>query len=80
MLNVLSYTADIIKSTDEYVMLPVWLLYTSYHGKDYLFAMNGQTGKMVGDLPLSWLRAAGLTALITAAITLLGTIGGLLLC
>lgn len=80
VLNVLSHTADIIKSTDEYVMLPVWLLYTRYHGKDYLFAMNGQTGKMVGDLPLSWLRAAGLTALITAVITLLGTIGGLLLC
>ena len=80
VLNVLSHTADIIKSTDEYVILPVWLLYTSYHGKDYLFAMNGQTGKMVGDLPLSWLRAAGLTALITAVITLLGTIGGLLLC
>lgn len=58
VLNVLSHTADIIKSTDEYVMLPVWLLYTRYHGKDYLFAMNGQTGKMVGDLPLSWLRGS----------------------
>ena len=22
-----------------------------YHGKDYKFMMNGQTGKFVGDLP-----------------------------
>ena len=25
---------------------------TTWNGQNYLFAMNGQTGKMVGDLPL----------------------------
>lgn len=35
-----------------YALLPVWLLSTTWNGKNYLFAMNGQTGKMVGDLPL----------------------------
>ncbi len=35
----------------EYVLCPVWLLSTSWNGKNYLFAMNGQTGKLVGDLP-----------------------------
>ena len=36
----------------KYAMLPVWLLNTSWRGKKYTFAMNGQTGKLVGDLPL----------------------------
>ena len=35
----------------QYALLPVWMLSTRYEGKNYLFAMNGQTGKMVGDLP-----------------------------
>ena len=36
----------------RYVLLPVWLLNTSWNGQKYSFAMNGQTGKLVGDLPL----------------------------
>lgn len=35
----------------KYALLPVWLLRTKWEGKEYLFAMNGQTGKFVGDLP-----------------------------
>lgn len=37
----------------RYALLPVWLLNTKYKGKIYLFAMNGQTGKFVGNLPWS---------------------------
>lgn len=36
----------------HYALLPVWMLNTIYNGKMYTFAMNGQTGKMVGDLPI----------------------------
>lgn len=35
----------------HYAMLPAWLLSTKWENKNYMFAMNGQTGKMVGDLP-----------------------------
>ncbi len=60
----------------KYVLLPVWMCSTRYRGKVYTFAMNGQTGKLVGDLPVSWARAAawfagifcGVTALATAAL------------
>ena len=38
----------------RYALLPVWLLSTQYRGQNYLFAMNGQTGKLVGDLPTDW--------------------------
>ena len=39
-------------SSAKYALYPVWLLNTTYQGKHYLFAMNGQTGKFVGDLPV----------------------------
>ena len=55
----------------KYALYPVWLLNTDWKGKKYTFAMNGQTGKLVGDLPLDKAAARrmhlGLTALITAA-------------
>ena len=38
----------------RYALYPVWLLNTSWKGKLYHFAMNGQTGKFVGDLPMDW--------------------------
>ena len=36
----------------KYALLPVWILNTSWHGQNYQFAMNGQTGKFVGNLPM----------------------------
>ena len=36
----------------KYALYPVWLLSTSWQGENYIFAMNGQTGKFVGDLPV----------------------------
>ena len=35
----------------HYALLPVWLLSTTWKGDHYLFGMNGQTGKFVGNLP-----------------------------
>ena len=35
----------------KYALMPVWMLSTKWKDKNYLFAMNGQTGKLVGDLP-----------------------------
>jgi len=55
----------------KYALYPVWLLNTTWKGEKYTFAMNGQTGRLVGDLPVDKGAASklqfGLTALITAA-------------
>ena len=40
------------------MLLPVWMLMSKYDGKEYLFAMNGQTGKIVGERPVSNSRTA----------------------
>jgi len=37
----------------KYVLCPVWLLTSSYNGETYLFAVNGQTGKIAGNMPLN---------------------------
>ena len=44
--------ADLKSGKARYGLVPVWLLHTSWKGQHYLFAMNGQTGKFVGDLPM----------------------------
>lgn len=36
----------------NYALYPVWLLNTTWNGQKYTFAVNGQTGKIAGDLPL----------------------------
>ena len=56
----------------KYALLPVWILNTTWNGQKYTFAMNGQTGKLIGDLPLDkgayrkWLF--GLTGIVGAAV------------
>ena len=54
----------------RYALYPVWLLNTVWNGKTFSFAMNGQTGKFVGDLPVDkgkkW-RWFGLVSGIAAA-------------
>lgn len=41
-----------VKNTD-YCLLPVWMVHYDYNKLDYTFAMNGQTGKVVGKPPIS---------------------------
>ena len=53
----------------KYVLLPAWLLISEYQGKKYTFAMNGQTGKFVGELPVSKKRFWLFTLLLTLGIT-----------
>ena len=62
----------------HYALLPVWLLNTKWNGQDFLFAMNGQTGKLVGDLPVDkkrfWTTFAAIAlsvAVVVAALLML---------
>ena len=65
--------------TVQYVLLPVYLLNLEFQNKKYRFAVNGQTGKVVGELPVSQAVsrlyyggiAAGVTALATFLMYLL---------
>ena len=45
-------STGVVRERSHYAMLPVWMLSTRWEDAPYLFAMNAQTGKMVGDLPV----------------------------
>jgi predicted RNA-binding Zn-ribbon protein involved in translation (DUF1610 family) len=60
--------------TVRYALLPVWVLNTSYQGKMYTFAMNGQTGELIGKLPVDKGRFWGYLGGITGTIGGIGTI------
>ena len=59
----------------EYVMYPMWMMNVRYKDKRYVFAMNGQTGKFVGDLPVDTMKsrfiALGVFLLATIVVALL---------
>lgn len=62
----------------KYALYPVWLLNTSWNGTKYVFAMNGQTGKFVGNLPMDkglfwkyFLRVTGIAAVVIFVLELL---------
>ena len=56
----------------KYALYPVWILNTTWNGQNYRFAMNGQTGKFVGDLPVDkgafWRWLLGIGAVAAAAV------------
>ena len=66
---------QVMNSASHYALLPVWVLNTTWNGNQYRFAMNGQTGKFIGDLPYDkslykkyFFRTAIITALLVFAV------------
>ena len=77
----ISTNISLQNGTAKYALYPVWILNTQWNGKQYTFAMNGQTGKMAGDLPMDkglfwkWmLGVAGAVSAITFGLTYLVSI------
>ena len=56
----------------RYALYPVWILNTVWNGQKFTFAMNGQTGKVAGDLPMDkgkfWSWLLGVTGAVSAAV------------
>jgi DNA-directed RNA polymerase subunit RPC12/RpoP len=43
---------NVAKGTVRYSLFPVWVLNTKYRNENYQFMMNGQSGRIVGKLPV----------------------------
>ena len=82
--TVTGYTTHSITSKDlklkrgkvHYALLPVWVLNTKWEGQDFLFTVNGQTGKLAGSLPVCKKQALKLylavaSVLSTASVSLI---------
>ena len=48
---------NVIEENTIYALLPVYMVNIKYQNKFYTFAMNGETGKMIGDIPYSKKKA-----------------------
>ncbi len=46
------FSLSVRNSSWRYVLMPVWLLTYTYGGKNWYFAVNGQTGKVAGKVPV----------------------------
>ena len=57
------------QETFKHVLLPVWIAAYLYQNRTYRFIVNGQTGAVSGEAPISWWKVAGV-ALVVAAIVL----------
>ena len=79
IVHMQNFVADLRKRKWKYTLLPVWMVTYKYLGKIYVYGMNGQTGKVYGELPLSK-RKVAITALIIGLIILtLGAVGGMII-
>ena len=58
---------DISKRRAYYVLLPVWMIYYDFDKQEHTFAMNGQTGKVVGKPPISMKKVAAWFSSIAAS-------------
>lgn len=63
----------------SYNLLPVWVLNYKHKDKSYIYALNGQTGKVYGELPVSNGKLAALFACVAAGASLILTLAGVLL-
>ncbi|MEO3945301.1 TFIIB-type zinc ribbon-containing protein [Gorillibacterium sp. CAU 1737] len=65
--SLIDYRIDTEVDLADYVLLPVWMVAYDYNRAEYTFAMNGQTGKVVGKPPISKGKVAGWFAGVSAA-------------
>ena len=70
-VNVKDSVVNVSNGDAKYALYPVWILNTTWQGQPYLFAMNGQTGKVVGDLPADKGKLVKYRILITVIIAVI---------
>lgn len=79
VVNVVNNQVRMNNTVCEYVLLPVWVLNCRYGDKEFQFMLNGQTGKIVAERPISKKKAALWGVGICAALFLIMSLGGVLI-
>jgi DNA-directed RNA polymerase subunit RPC12/RpoP len=70
---------DLVFKGWNYALLPAWILTYLYKGKTYIYAINGQTGKAHGELPVDNKKLSLTSVAIAAGVLALAILGGLLI-
>ncbi len=63
-------------ATFKHVLLPVWLLTYQYGAKTYQVAVNGHTGKVAGEYPISWIKVMVAVVLGLIALAIFFSLSG----
>ncbi len=74
-VSVVGNNVSLKPKENEYALLPVWMLNFRFKNKEFHFYLNGQTGKIVADRPISAAKAViygGVTFIIVLIITMIG--------
>lgn len=74
-----SYNDRTLNQIWRYTLLPVWIVTYKYKGEILPFAINGQTGKIYGKLPVAGGKLLLWGAIVAVIVFILATLGGLLL-
>ena len=61
----LSVRSSKSNQTFKYLILPIWICSYTFNGRPFSFIINGQTGKIYGTKPLSWIKITLMILLFT---------------
>lgn len=79
IVNERSFNNEYNDSSFKYALLPVWMLTYEFNNKNYIFAINGQTGEVYGALPVSKGRVFILFIIVFLITLIVAFIGGALI-
>ena len=60
-IHVVNEDAEVSSTEISYALYPIWTMKASWQGKTYNYAMNGETGRLTGDIPADRKRMLGIS-------------------
>ena len=72
----LSVTTSYLNRTYKLCLLPIWIASYRYQEKPYTYIVNGQTGKVAGKAPWSWLKITLFVVTIIAILAGIAMLAG----
>ncbi|HKD38140.1 MAG TPA: zinc-ribbon domain-containing protein [Pirellulales bacterium] len=72
----LKVNVRITDMTSQPMLLPVWIMAYRYQDRVFRFLVNGQTGRVTGQAPLSWRKIAVVAVIVVLAVIILLAIIG----
>lgn len=74
-----SFNSKYSNAKFKYALFPVWMLTYQFNNKNYIFAINGQSGEVYGALPVSKGRIGILFTILFVISFIVALIGGMLI-
>jgi hypothetical protein len=68
----LNVHANFSAQTFKHILVPIWLLTYTFHGKPFQVVINGYTGAIAGKFPLSWLKITLAVIAVIAVVLIVG--------